>query len=176
MDQGEDILLAAAVTDDARLLPSEIAGRFFSLSSVEVKPVATLTPDPRLVADTNRQQAAERQKISERNGRIFEEEAAKLDGWADDLKVGLEREIKDLDRQMKEARRAASAALTLEEKLAGQKQVKKLESERNDKRRKLFVAQDEIEQRRDQLIEAVQGKLEQKVSLNRILSFRWRVE
>lgn len=57
--------------------------------------------------------------ISERNGKLFEEEAAKLDGWADDLKVGLEREIKDLDRQLKEARRAARAALTLEEKLAG---------------------------------------------------------
>ena len=31
-------------------------------------------------------------------------EAMKLDGWADDLKVGLERELKELDRQIKEAR------------------------------------------------------------------------
>jgi adenine-specific DNA-methyltransferase len=53
--------------------------------------------------------------------------------------------------------------------------VKKLESERNEKRRKLFVAQDEIEQRRDKLIESVQAKLEQKVTLDRILSIRWRV-
>ena len=57
--------------------------------------------------------------ISERNARFFEAEADKLDGWADDLKVGLEREIKELDRQIKEARRAATTALTLEEKLAG---------------------------------------------------------
>ena len=35
-------------------------------------------------------------------------EAEKLDGWADDLKVGLEREIKEIDRQIKEARRAAT--------------------------------------------------------------------
>ena len=48
-------------------------------------------------------------------------EAMKLDGWADDLKVGLERELKELDRQIKEARRAATIALTLEEKLAGQR-------------------------------------------------------
>jgi hypothetical protein len=39
----------------------------------------------------------------------------KLDGWADDLKVGLERDIKEIDRQIKEARRAATAALTLED-------------------------------------------------------------
>ena len=35
------------------------------------------------------------------------EEADKLDGWADDLKLGLEREIKELDRQIKEARRTS---------------------------------------------------------------------
>jgi hypothetical protein len=56
--------------------------------------------------------------ISERNARFFEAEIEKLEGWADDLKLGLEREIKDIDRQIKEARRTATAALTLEEKLA----------------------------------------------------------
>ena len=43
--------------------------------------------------------------IFERNARFFEAEAEKLDGWADDLKLGLEREIKEFDRQIKEARR-----------------------------------------------------------------------
>ena len=113
--------------------------------------------------------------IGERNGRLFEEEAAKLDGWAEDLKVGLEREIKDLDRQLREARRAATAGLTLEEKLAGQRLVKSLESERNAKRRDLFAAQDEIEQRRDALIESVQAKLEQRVTLTPVLALKWRL-
>ena len=175
MDQAEDILLAAAVTSDGRMLPAEVAGKFFSLSALEVRPVVAFPPDARLEAEIDRQQAEEQRKISERNGRLFEEEASKLDSWADDLKVGLEREIKDLDRQLKEARRSASAGLSLEDKVAGQRQVKKLESERNDKRRKLFAAQDEIEQRRDKLIASVEAKLEQRVSLERLLSIRWRV-
>src|SRR5207249_114554 len=127
-----------------RLLPSEIVSKFFLLNSRDVQCVGSFNADPRLLTDVDQQQAAHRQTISERNGRLFEEEAAKLDGWADDLKLGLEREIKDLDRQLKEARRAASSALTLEEKLAGQKQVKNLEAIRNAKRKSLFVAQDEI--------------------------------
>lgn len=175
MDQAEDILLTAAMTSDGQMLHADVASKFFSLIATEVEPLEEFQLDSRLEAEINRQQADARQKISERNGRLFEEEASKLDSWAEDLKVGLEREIKDLDRQMKEARRAASAALTLEDKLAGQKQVKKLESERNEKRRKLFVAQDEIEQRRDKLIESVQAKLEQKVMLERVLAIRWRV-
>jgi adenine-specific DNA-methyltransferase len=68
----------------------------------------------------------------------IEAEAEKLDGWADDLKLGLEREIKEFDRQIKEVRKRAVAALTLEEKLAGQKQIKALESERGKRRRARF--------------------------------------
>ena len=34
---------------------------------------------------------------------FFAQETEKLDSWADDLNVGLEREIKELDRKIKEA-------------------------------------------------------------------------
>jgi adenine-specific DNA-methyltransferase len=97
------------------------------------------------------------------------------DGWADDLKVGLEREIKEIDRQIKDARRAATTALTLEEKLAGQKQIKSLEAFRNQKRRSLFDAQDEIDKQRAELIAQIEGKLEQQVSLHELFTIRWEL-
>lgn len=102
-------------------------------------------------------------------------EAEKLDDWADDLKVALEREIKDIDRQIKEAKRAATLALSLEEKLAGQKQIKALESQRNGKRRAFFDAQDEIDQRREQLIADIEGKLQQKGDSVELFTVRWRL-
>ena len=80
-----------------------------------------------------------------------------------------------MDRQIKEARRAATAALTLEEKLAGQKQIKALESQRNAKRRTLFDAQDEIDRRREQLIADIEGKLQQQISQEKLFSIRWRL-
>jgi len=91
------------------------------------------------------------------------------------LKVGLEREIKELDRQIKEARRAATAALTLEEKLIGQKQIKDLEAQRNQKRRSLFDAQDDVDRQRETLIEKIEGKLRQKSSLLSLFSVRWNL-
>ena len=120
-------------------------------------------------------QAAIQKEISERNARFFEAEADKLDGWADDLKIGLEREIKELDRQIKEARRAATAALTLEEKLAGQKQIKALEAQRNQKRRSLFDAQDEVDRQREELIARIEGKLQQRTELVQLFEIRWRI-
>ena len=113
--------------------------------------------------------------VSERNARFFAAEADKLDGWADDLKAGLEREIKEIDRQIKDTRRATSTALTLEEKLAGQKQIKTLESQRNQKRRSLFEAQDEVDRQRDELIAQIEGKLEQRGELRELFVIRWNL-
>jgi adenine-specific DNA-methyltransferase len=58
-------------------------------------------------------------------------------------------------------------------KLAGQKQAKALESQRNTKRRALFDAQDEIDRRREQLIAEIEGKLQQRVSQTTLFSIRW---
>ena len=88
----------------------------------------------------------------------------------------MERELKELDRQIKEARRAATVALTLEEKLAGQKAFKALEAERSTKRRSLFDAQDKIDEQRTALIAQIEGKLEQQINVQPLFTIRWRVQ
>lgn len=157
LDQAEDYLILAAVTDGGQTLDPETAHRLLSLPGSFTKSRLPLGIPP-LEAITRQRQAEIQKQISERNSRFFEFEADKLDGWADDLKVGLEREIKDLDRQIKEAKRAATVALTLEDKLAGQKQIKALESQRNQRRRTLFDAQDEVDRKREQLIAQIEAK------------------
>lgn len=47
--------------------------------------------------------------------------------------------------------------------------------QRNAKRRTLFDAQDEIERRRGQLIAEIEGKLQQRVSRERLFSIRWKL-
>jgi adenine-specific DNA-methyltransferase len=176
MDQAEDHVLVTACADSGEIIPGELARRFFSMKSAAVKDLEpSSTPHPVLQQEVDRLQAEIRQEISERNARVFEQEADKLDGWADDLKVALERDIKDLDREIKETKRAATVALTLEEKLAGQKQIKALESQRNSKRKSLFEAQDAIDQKREELIAAIEAKLEQRTTASEVLSLRWRL-
>ncbi len=174
LDQAEDHLIFSAVTDEGTPLDDEAAPRLLTLSGDAIGPCSDTIPDP-LATATQQRQAAIQRSISERNARFFEAEAEKLEGWADDLKLGLEREIKEIDRQIKEARRAATTALTLEEKLAGQKQIKALESQRSQKRRSLFDAQDDVDRQREQLIVQVEGKLVQKISLELLFTVRWKV-
>ncbi len=54
------------------------------------------------------------------NHHYFEEELDKLDRWAEDLKTGLEIELKQLDRDIREADRQSKQLISLAEKLAFQ--------------------------------------------------------
>lgn len=114
-------------------------------------------------------------EVERRNARHFDEEVLKLDRWAEDLKFGLEKEIKDLDKEMKDVRRASALAQSLAEKLEAQKTLKGLDEKRKKKRRALFDAQDAIDQKRDELIAAIEQQLRQAVSVNTIFTVRWRL-
>lgn len=174
LEQAEERLVFAGVCDDGRVLEDDAVKRMFNCSATVGDSPGAEVPDSLGVLAEARH-AAHQRDVSLRNARAFEAEAAKLDAWADDLKVGLEREIKEIDRQIKEARRAATAALTLEEKLAGQKRVKELEAHRNAKRRSLFDAQDQIEAQREALISEIEGKLVQSATLATHFVLRWEV-
>jgi len=174
LDQTEDHLIFAAVTDEDRVLEEETARRLFSLSAT-VRLLDAAPHGESVVRLQRERQDVIQQEISRRNARFFEAEANKLDGWADDLKAGLEREIKDLDRQIKEARRAATVAATLEEKLAGQKQVRALEAQRSQKRRSLFDAQDDIDRQRGRLIAEIESKLAQTTATDVLFQIRWHL-
>jgi len=179
-DQAEDNMIFAAITDDGEALDEETARRLFTLpgrmQSSSASLVFVADVESKLGAITRSREKEISHTISDRNARFFEAEADKLDGWADDLKLGLEREIKELDRQIKESRRAATAAQTLEQKLAGQKQIKALESLRTERRRSLFDAQDRVDLQRDDLIKLIESKLVQQSESDSLFAIRWRLE
>jgi superfamily II DNA or RNA helicase len=176
LDQAEDHLLLAAVTDMGQTFDEETASRLLTLPARVGAPVDSTSEVLNVLEEATRERKeAVQRSISERNARFFETEADKLEGWADDLKLGLEREIRELDRQIKETRRATTTALTLEEKLAGQKQIKAIESLRNQKRRTLFDAQDEVDKQREQFIAQIEAKLTQRIAQHTLFTIRWRL-
>jgi adenine-specific DNA-methyltransferase len=174
LDQAEDHLIFAGITDLGIALDQETVSRLFGLpGNVEasLEPPEAMTGT--LKGQTDERQSSIQKEITERNLSFFAAEADKLDGWADDLKLGLEREIKELEREIKEARRAAISALTLQDKLGVQKQIRALESQRNDKRRALFDAQDAVDKQRDTLIAQIEGKLTQHMDQTNLFLIRW---
>jgi len=175
LDQIEDYLILSGVTEEGMLLEEEQARRLLAVSAKVNATAVEITNSEFLTAAVGERKQNVLKAISERNASFFEVEANKIDNWADDLKVGLEREIKDLDRQIKDARRASTMASTLEEKLSFQKQMRSLEGQRSTKRRALFDTQDEIDRKREQLISEIEGKMKQKITTTSLFCIRWRL-
>jgi len=175
LSQVEDRLIWVAFSDDGKLLEEDIARRLFQLPA-QINGKNGLVDAPSdLDGQTADVQKSILLEISLRNAKIFEAEISKLEAWSDDRKVMLEREIKEYDRRIKEARRYAVAALTLEEKLAAQKEVKFLEKERTEKRRALFQAQDEIDAQRDEIIRDTESRMTQQQTLSKLFCVHWQI-
>jgi adenine-specific DNA-methyltransferase len=169
----EEFLVFAAQTDDGMTLDDETCGKLMLLPAAIEGAVAGPILD---LSSIRQAEVQSRLKlVEERNGRFFDEEVLKLDRWSDDLKQGLEREIKELDRQIREARKMSALAALLKDKLEAQKTLKSLEGERNRKRRELFDAQDAIDGQRDELIERIEGQLRQRHAVKPVFCFRWRL-
>jgi len=87
----------------------------------------------------------------------------------------LEHNINELEKQIREARKTAALAQLLRDKLTAQKIIKALGKTRNRKRRELFDAQDAINVQREGLIENIEKRLQQKWSVWKIFTIRWKM-
>jgi seryl-tRNA synthetase len=91
------------------------------------------------------------------------------------MKTALELELKKLDIDIKASKTLAKKNINLDEKLKAQRTVKDMEKKRNEMRKKLYEAQDEVDNRKEELIERVEAQLKQKTSLTPLFTIRWSV-
>lgn len=173
----EEHLLVAAVDANGNAFDEQVTERLLNLpcaSNVQVES-SSVEHRPPLEAEIERQKMHIVADLETRNLGAFTQETEKLDAWADDLKVGLERDIKELDRRIKESRTKSKGAATLADKLAAQKEQRDFEGQRDKKRRELFDRQDEIQRKRDGLIDELERQLKQEISVRSIISCQWEI-
>jgi adenine-specific DNA-methyltransferase len=168
----EEFMLVAACDAEGEHIAPDVAAKFFSLQG-RVAGDAT-APAPAVLVDIrNELRGLRLQDLQTRNQEFFEEEVEKLERWADDVKFGLERELRDLDAQIKAAKKTSKSAVSLAEKLEQQKLIKTLEAKRNTKRRQLFDAQDDVDRKRAELIEEIERQLQTETTVEPVFRLRW---
>lgn len=168
----EEFLVVSATDSEGNSLTPEVATKFFSLRGRPAGEVTELVPEV-LSKIRSELSNAFLEDSRARNEEFFQEEEDKLDRWAEDVKFGLERELRELDSQIKYAKRFSKMAVALADKLEIQKQVRSLEAKRNTKRRQLFEAQDEVDRKRADLIKDIERQLDAKIKVEQILTLRW---
>ncbi|MDD3772028.1 MAG: hypothetical protein PHC38_05145 [Weeksellaceae bacterium] len=65
--------------------------------------------------------------------------------------------------------------LNLEEKVYAQREIKDKEKKRSELRRNLFLAQDEVDKRKEIIIEDIEARLQQKLETKELFTIRWRL-
>lgn len=171
----EQHLVVAASTSDGRALAEDDPEKLLRLPARSQSAGLFSAADATLVADVEARKIALLREINQRNLGYFDQEVQKLDAWADDLKLGLEQEIKAIDAEIKEVRRTAATSPTLEEKLAHQKRQRELEGKRTKLRRELFARQDEVESQRNDLITQLEVQLQQQVVEHTLFTIEWEL-
>lgn len=172
----EDYVLFACNADDGETIPAETAQRFFSLYANENEMISISNEVGAVLKDLIQ---GERQEIisenANRNRDFFDVEMDKLDQWADDMKISLEKEIRDLDAEIKLRKAEAKKMLVLEAKVKSQRQIKELEKKRSEKRQTLFSAQDDIDDRKETLLTDIEKRLNQKIEQNELFTIKWKM-
>lgn len=174
--ENEEYLVFSCFTDDGLAISSDMAKRFFSIDAQVVNDIV-VPNDIELklteIAFANKQEVINENAL--RNFQFFDTEMDKLDQWADDMKISLEKEIKDLDAEIKLKKGESKRTMQLEAKIQLQREVKDLEKKRSDKRQRLFAAQDEIDVRKENLLSDIEDRLNQKITEKKLFSINWKI-
>lgn len=172
----EDHLIVACQTEEGDWVYPEIAERMLMLPAHLLSPAPI--EDAVVVCLSERVEEMNQEILSsssDRNNRFFDEEMEKLDSWADDMKLALEREISDLDQEIRLRKSEAKKISRLEEKVKAQRAIKDLERKRVEKRRNLYITQDEIDEKKEALLNKIEKMLKQKVERTCLFMIKWKL-
>lgn len=173
--EAEEHLLYTGCTNSGELLDAELTRRLFDLPA-QINVLQHSCEFPALLQEAMaNQQASIVFTASQRNSAFFEEEMDKLERWVDERKKHLEYQLEDMDHAIRQHKVDARKAASLDAKVAAQRHIKVLEAKRNDMRKRLFEAQDNEEDRKDNLLNTVEARLRQTVEEERLFVVRWRV-
>lgn len=172
----EDHLVVACQTESGDWVYPEIAEKMLMLPAHMLSPAHIEESIGVCLSDRVEEMNQEiLSSSSDRNNRFFDEEMEKLDSWADDMKLALEREISDLDQEIRLRKSEAKKISRLEEKVKAQRAIKDLERKRVEKRRNLYITQDEIDEKKEALLNKIEKMLKQKVERTCLFMIKWKL-
>lgn len=172
----EEHLIGVATSEDGTVLNDEFTEKLFNLKSVSIEKNAI---DKEVIVSLQKSRKVLEEEIQNtvrmKNSQFFDDEIQKLDNWADDLKISLEVELRDLEKEIKIRKNEGRKLVDLAQKVAFQKETAEIEKKRNKLRRKLYEEQDAIEDKKDTLINKIAQKLNLKTNVKEFFVIRWKI-
>ena len=173
----EDYLLFSAIDDEGFILEQDVCKRLFSLFGAESKTQTPLLPQvaEALEADVLSQKQKILNQRQQRDIDVFNIEMTKLDRWADDQRLALHTELRELEQEIRLRRNLVRQVASLAERVKEQRQITELEKKLADKRFKLHSEEDNIEEKKNNFLDDIETKLDTKIDQITLFSLRWKI-
>ncbi|NOU45143.1 MAG: DEAD/DEAH box helicase [Methyloglobulus sp.] len=171
----EHLLLAACTTSGEHLHPDTI-DRLLELPVKEVKSSVNFNQTTILKDQLDLLEAEKVGDALKDNERYYDEETEKLDRWAEDRRIALDIRIKQLDKEIKEARKASRQLPTLQEKMQAKKILSQRERERDQLMLDYHEEKKKIEAEEDKLLADIEAALQMKQRREHLFAIRWQLQ
>lgn len=172
----EEYLLFSAVDSQGNSLDQETCEKLFHcMGAMQGEAALSEASRKRLDEEARRHVQATISRSLEENNRHFSEARERLEKWAEDMVMASEKELKDTKQQINILNRQARLATTVEEQHALQEKIRDLEKKKRRQRQEIFDLEDEIAQKRDDLIGTLEKRMTQHTQQEPLFTIQWAV-
>jgi hypothetical protein len=169
-------LIIACTTDDGRTIPSDVADQLFIVPADEAGRPSDPPPDAVLGAIEQQQFGDFSDRVLSENEAWIDAESDRLDRYAADIEIEMDAQIKVLEEEAKELRKQSrSAALTVEDKLALKRKIKRLEDDIDELKLTKFQKRREARQKVEDMLDDFAAALNLKPQIKPLFTLRWSV-
>jgi len=172
--QVEEHLVFTGITDKGQLIDGEACKKLFNVGGVKQSDITESIPEL-LSKNQTRQLEAKLAQAMDTNNKYFQDERDKLEKWADDKILASEQALADTKNQIRALKRESRHAISVEDQQGFQKKIRNLEKRQRRQRQEIFDVEDEIIEKRDELIDALEKRLKQKTEVKELFTVRWQV-
>lgn len=174
--ESEQYLLFTAIDEQGCNIDQETCEKMMTCSAYLGKEPPSLSNiEKRLRDDGQRHIDATLAKNMEENSKHFNQAREQLEAWAEDMIKSVEIDLDNIKRQIRDKRRLSRLSVTLQEQHDIQQEIGALEKQKRKMRSKIFEAEDEVEEKRDKLINALSARLKQKTEVEELFIINWKV-
>ncbi len=172
MDAGEYLLLAAC-TAEGEPLDEQTARRLMHLPA-EARPAQGL-PTATVERIAAERLAAQQAALDAQHRHWFDQESERLDRWGEDQSAALDLAVKELDRRLKELRKAMRGTEAFAERVALKREIARVEAERDAALADYYSAKKRISREVDKMIDAALGRLQQAPHCETLFCIEWEI-
>ena len=138
-----------------------------------------MTADPP-AADLQRREVERKKDLldeaEKQNAQWLDVESENLDNYAEDLERSFETEIKTVEAEIKEAKKALrGSSLQMAEKVAEKRRISGLEARRDKHKREFFDRREQIRAEVEAMLDKIQESLKLEPTLTDLFTIRWEV-